>query len=263
VDSPITAALPSPADSGPEADLRGLAILLLDALSSDSAVFPGSKAEFIALRAQIANGSPRNIQEAKGKLESRLAHWRADRERQLTEVTKGDREEAGRPNSSPPAGIDACTGLPDRFEAEKSIGERFGEGRGLFAAIFTLQRLPAINARFGYAVGDRMLLVEAQFLARQFPRDRLFRWTGPSILVLLERPASTEAVRSEVGRTGAGSFQVNVDLHSRSVLIPVSARWQLVASSEFASAAEFLNALTIDAVPAAPPPRANGASPAA
>jgi GGDEF domain-containing protein len=266
VDAPIAAAFPSPAGSGTEADLRGLAILLLDTLLSDSMTSARSKAELTALRGQIAGGSPRDIREARAKLESCLARWRGDRKRQPAEASKGRREETGRPNGSPPAGTDACTGLADCFEAEKWIGERFGEGRGLFAAIFMLQRLAAINARFGDSVGDSMLLVEGQFLAKQFPNDRLFRWIGPSLLVVLERPVSGEAVRLEVARTGAGSFQVNVDLHSRSVLIPVSARWQLVASAEYASAAEFLDALrtrTVDVAPARPPLRINGASPAA
>ena len=260
------AASTSPAFTRPEADLRGLAILLIDALLSDSMTSSGSKAELSLLRARIADGSPGDIQETRAKLEGCLANWRADRERKPASGSKSSHGETERPNGSTPARVDPCTGLSDRFEAEKCIGERFGEGRRLFAAIFTLQRLPAINARFGYSVGDRMLLVEGQFLAKQFPNDRLFRWLGPSLLMVLERPASTEAVRSEVGRTSAGSFQVNVDLHSRSVLIPVSASWQLVASSEYSSAAEFLDALrtlAVDAAPARPPARVNGASPAA
>jgi len=269
VPSPLMAAFPPPTDSGCEAALRGLAILLIDALSSDAMTSPAARADFAALRAQIADGSPRDIQEARTKLESCLTLWRGDRERQSVEAATRAGEEAGRPNGSPPAGRDACTGLPDRFGAEQSIHERFGDGRRLFAAIFTLQRLPAINARFGYAVGDRMLLLESQFLAKQFTDDRLFRWIGPSLLVLLERANSVEAVRSEVGRIGAGSFQVNVDLHSRSVLIPVSTRWQLIAGSEYASAKGFLDALQTLAVdvatapPAVPPLRVNGASPAA
>ena len=265
MDAPITAACPPPPpDSGPEAELRGLAISLIDALLSDGMTSPDTKTEFAALRARIADGSRQDIPGAKAKLESCLARWRDDREHQSPEMTTG-RAEPG-PNGSPGSGRDACTGLPDRFAAETCIGDRFGEGRGLFAAIFTLQRLPAINARFGYSVGDRMLLLESQFLAKQFPNDQLFRWIGPSLLVLLERPSSAEAVRSEVGRIGAGSFQVNVDLQSRSVLIPVSTRWQLIVGSEYGCAAEFLEALrtlAVDAAPVMAAPRTQSAAPAA
>ena len=57
--------------------------------------------------------------------------------------------------------------------------------------------------------------------------DRLFRWGGPALLALLPRTDNIEIVRSEVGRIMATRLEHTIETPSRSMLVPIAARWTL------------------------------------
>ena len=65
--------------------------------------------------------------------------------------------------------------------------------------IAVCSRVQAVNARFGYTVGDRMLGAFAEHFKKGLSaRDQLFRWQGPVLVVLLERAERIERVRTEI-----------------------------------------------------------------
>ncbi len=138
---------------------------------------------------------------------------RLEEERQLT-VYPGD-----------PA-RDMVTGLPTRTQAEAALAEWGRAGKKAYAALFVLDRLQAINLKFGRDVGDSVL---NGFLGsvreRLSPTDRLFRWSGTALLALLPRPNTLETVRSELGRILDSKLEHMVQTASRSILLPVAPRW--------------------------------------
>ncbi len=105
------------------------------------------------------------------------------------------------------------------------------EGRKTFAVIFVIERLDLINARFGHAVGDQMLLFYCQHLAQSFSSaDKLFRWSGPSVLAVLERDAALGNVRDEVTRIASKRLSKTVQVGARAVLLPVAAHWTVFSA---------------------------------
>jgi GGDEF domain-containing protein len=239
-----------------EAALRALVALLLDTVSSDSLASPGAIADLAPIRRHIAGSSHEDLSEATTELATWLPRWRAEMEQRLDGLSPARTRNGTRNRIAVKPGMDPCTGLPGRGEAEKAIRE-IAAGRHIWAVVLILQRLPAINARFGRSVGDHLLFTEARYLKQQFSgNDRLFRWIGPSFVALMDRPNSPDAVRSEVHHMCSARFQASVVLDSRTVLIPLSVRWHLLASSDYSSATEFigtLQALISDAEVAAPP----------
>lgn len=144
---------------------------------------------------------------------------------------------------------DEITGLPGRPGAEAALVKAGQGGPPAYAAVMVLDRLQPLNARFGRDVGDGVLAMFADFVRKSLrPEDRLFRWGGPTLLVLLHRPDDLDCVRNEVARMMATRLEHTIQMPSRSLLVPVSARWTVFP----AMAATRLICQRIDAFTAAP-----------
>ncbi len=126
--------------------------------------------------------------------------------------------------------LDEVTGLPSRAEAEAAMAEAAQAGRSAFAVLFVVDRVSVINARFGYAVGDRVLRIYLDELKPRIgSRDRLFRWNGPALLAILERPDALEKVRDQLRSVVPKKGEHTIQLPQRTVLLPVSATWTVFA----------------------------------
>lgn len=131
-------------------------------------------------------------------------------------------------------GVDPVTGLPGRAEAEAAVLEAGREDRAVFAALFVVERLELINLRFGYAAGDQVLLAFSQHAAQRLSgRDRLFRWSGPALLALLERRGSAKEVRQEVERITGRRLEKTLAVGGRTVMLRVAANWVLFPVAEY------------------------------
>lgn len=144
-----------------------------------------------------------------------------DKLRQRVEEARRHSVEGGAPR-------DIVTGLPMREEAEAALGEAGRSGGRSYAAVMVLDRLQALNLRFGREVGDSVLTEFVQSIRKQLPEgDRLFRWSGTALLALLPRVNSLECVRSEIGRMMDTKLEHTVQTASRSILVPIVARWSV------------------------------------
>jgi GGDEF domain-containing protein len=124
--------------------------------------------------------------------------------------------------------LDAATGLPGKAEAERAIRAAMESPKGKFLMIAVCGRVQAVNARFGYAVGDGMLEAFAQhFKKRLSARDQLFRWHGPALAALLDRAERLDRVRTEIRQFADTRFDKTVEVGLRTVLIPISATWSI------------------------------------
>lgn len=151
------------------------------------------------------------------------------------------RRELEASKAGPAAGVpkmDSLSGLPLRAQAEYTLDAVIQSGGHGCVVAFVVDRVHLINARFGYGVGDQILLLFREHLAQHLKEgDRLFRWTGPVFLALLDRPNVPDGVRAEVKRVTAKKLETTVQIGSRFVLLPVSSSALIISLLESESAA--------------------------
>jgi len=124
--------------------------------------------------------------------------------------------------------LDAATGLPGKKEALKAINAAMASPHNKFLAIAVVSRVQAVNARFGYAVGDRVLAAFAEhFRANLSVNDQIFRWHGPAVMAVMERGEGIEKVRTEMRRFAEVKLERTVEIGNRAILLPVSANWSI------------------------------------
>lgn len=98
--------------------------------------------------------------------------------------------------------VRACltaTELPGRADAEAELLTRFYSGHRCYAAIVTVQLLELVEQHFGTMAADACLSATAVRLSRLLQsQDRMYRWSGATLLLLLDRQAMLAAVAAEV-----------------------------------------------------------------
>lgn len=101
---------------------------------------------------------------------------------------------------SPKEQFDSVTGLPSRDAFAESVLGLPPPRTRMYVAVFYFQRLEYINARYGYSIGDEVLMFCAQLLATKIlgPTEQLFRWRGPSFCALIERKGTLADVRKDI-----------------------------------------------------------------
>jgi GGDEF domain-containing protein len=154
-------------------------------------------------------------------------------ERRAEAVSEQLREAMSRPESAAVVAeaisdLDLVTGLPNLRVAERAIRSAIASGTNCYAALLCVERVEVINSRFGFTVGDRILMLFGQHLAQHFSKsDRLFRWRGPGFLAILDRAGPEMSVRGEIARIVSTRLEQEIELAGRSVLLPISSSWML------------------------------------
>ena len=124
--------------------------------------------------------------------------------------------------------LDAATGLPGRVEGERGLHDALASPGTKFLLLAVINRLEAVNARFGFAIGDQVLALAAEhFRAALHTDDKLYRWNGPALLAVMCRTADISSVRDEVRRFADKKLEKIFVIGSRSVLLPISASWAI------------------------------------
>ena len=124
--------------------------------------------------------------------------------------------------------LDPATGLPSKAEADRAIRAALESPQGKFLVVAVCSRVQAVNARFGYSVGDQVLAAfAAHFKKGLSVRDQIFRWQGPAFVVLLERAERLERVRTEIRQFADTRVDKTIEVGQRTVLIPISATWAI------------------------------------
>ncbi len=165
-----------------------------------------------------------------------LDNIRAEAERQkadslravagLQEEIRGSQERISAAGAGPV--LDPSTGLPARAAAAAALAEWILSPKPPYVALFVVDRVPLLNSRFGYEVGDRVLKIYLEELRNHLPpSDQLFRWSGPAFLALLHRPERIEQVREHLRFALQGKIERNFELAKRSVSLSISATWAL------------------------------------
>ena len=138
--------------------------------------------------------------------------------REQLEVAQGTRAEVL--NVSP--ALDPLTGLETRESAERAITAAVERGATAYAALFVVDRLHLCNARYGYATGDQILTRVHRHLATYLsPEDRLFRWTGPAFMALIQRIEEAGEVQAAIDRITSLKLEAGVQIGNELVVLPI------------------------------------------
>jgi diguanylate cyclase (GGDEF)-like protein len=123
-------------------------------------------------------------------------------------------------------GTDPVTHLGTKEECLKAMHAPIAPGRRKYVVTLVVNRMQSINIRFGYQVGDRILCRFGEFIEQQIrPEDRLFRWSGPAFVALIERTEALNEVRAQIKRILEPLIEETLEVGGRSLLIPISAAW--------------------------------------
>ena len=119
---------------------------------------------------------------------------------------------------------DPTTGLPCKPSALQAMQTAAESGMRLYVVAMVVKGVQSVNTRFGFEVGDRMLRTFKDNLERHVsPKDKLFRWDGPAIVALMDRPEPVGQVRTQIRRILDARLEQNFNVDGRSVLIPIQA----------------------------------------
>ncbi|MDQ2775807.1 MAG: diguanylate cyclase, partial [Acidobacteriota bacterium] len=122
---------------------------------------------------------------------------------------------------------DSATGLSGAGAAQQLIAKLLSEEKAVVVAMLLLDQLPALNSRFGRAVGDEALLMTAQYLANELAEyGALLRWNGPAfVLIADESQTAFDAVEHRIKEVGGTRFDRDIKVDQRSVHFNITFSW--------------------------------------
>jgi GGDEF domain-containing protein len=87
--------------------------------------------------------------------------------------------------------------------------------------IFLVDRLAALNSRFGRKVGDEILLLVAEHLGRKLPdTSPPFRWSGPAFVAVVG--GASQRTEFQIKKIATTKLEKSFEANGRSVLLPIS-----------------------------------------
>jgi GGDEF domain-containing protein len=161
---------------------------------------------------------------------------------QQAELAKAKAEASGRDPKQEAAQAplhDALTGLPARAYAEGDLARAFEDTGDCFLAIFAVKRLALINAKFGYARGDQVLLKVVAHLARSLPDFNLFyRWTPCAFLTVAPAGTSFRELRAKVQFIELTRITPTIEWEGHNAMVPVALDCRVLSIKDFSAVSE-------------------------
>lgn len=130
--------------------------------------------------------------------------------------------------------LDQLTGLPTRAYAEAELTRLHGEDSDCYVTLFVVKRLALINAKFGYARGDQVLMKVVMHLAQCLPDFRhLFRWAPCAFLTLAPPDVTYKELRSKVQMIELARLAPTLEWEGRSAMVPVAMDCRILSVKDF------------------------------
>jgi GGDEF domain-containing protein len=219
----------------PRIELQNMIFMLTETIASMAAGCDKSVRRLQNVEQQIEKAQfIGDVQQLKGQLLECLEQVRAETaQQQETRATAG-RIQAELESSKQRLGtvckeLDPITALPAGSAVDHALLACLKQDRRFFATAFVVQRIQAINMRFGYELGDQVLKAFRDHLRANLPdADLLFRGRGPTIIALIDRPQPVERVRAEMKRVAESTQGRTFEIRDREVMIAIAANWTVV-----------------------------------
>jgi len=125
---------------------------------------------------------------------------------------------------------DADIGLPSRSAAEKAIETAMISGRPRYAAVFALDRINHMSARYGSSVGAQAARHYAAYLNQKLPPETLlFRWRGASYLALFDTPGTLADAKMQTDLIGKQKLQFDFVTNHRTAMVNLTVSFLTLA----------------------------------
>ena len=123
---------------------------------------------------------------------------------------------------------DELTGFPGKSQAEELFANALQTNPNLFVGVFVVQRVPLINARFGYAAGDQLINHFGTHLRQSLPAaDMVFRWGGPCFVAAIERSSGMSEIRGELANISHARLEKTIRAGTRVAMLPIASLWSV------------------------------------
>lgn len=117
---------------------------------------------------------------------------------------------------------DPATGLPSMQTAELALQQAIGSRVHAYLVLFTVA-LGSITRRYGDGHHDAVLASFAKQIAAKLPRpDPLFRWKGPALVAILERPDLNDTLPPEIAKMSTFRPEFTLEIDGKSTKIQLS-----------------------------------------
>jgi GGDEF domain-containing protein len=208
-------------------DLRAMVKMLTSAIRGFSIAGDENVQRLRLIENRIASAQQgQDIGAIKAQLGVCLQEIRKETERQrlvTANTLSGLQEDLQRARTE---STDPATGLSPRTKAVEWIGETCTSRLPAFATCLVIDRLQDVNLTFGSAVGDQVLHYFAAYVQRSLPAgDRLFRWTGASLLAVSPREGHLQQVRKEFALLLESKLEYTFQTPTGDAVLPIAARW--------------------------------------
>ena len=218
------------------------------AAAKELALDPGDG--FSSLEQQVsAISSDADLAAIKGKLASDIAALRekgAAERRKISALMEAAaaqltalRESASGQSIESPAVRDLLTGLPVRALAEGELLRAHQDPADSYLVIFVVKRLALINAKFGFARGDEVLLKVVSHLAQSLPDFHTFyRWAPCAFLAVAPPEMSFRELRSQVQVIELTRLTPTLEWEGHNAMVPVALDCRVLSVQDFSTAPE-------------------------
>jgi GGDEF domain-containing protein len=221
----------------------------LAATAKELALVPAAADRLTLLEEQIsAISSAEDLASIKAKLRAEVAMARAEalQERQkisdlisntITQLAVPEDPEAHVVSPAPLR--DQLTGLPARAYAEAELIRAYQEAGDCFLAIFVVKRLALINAKFGFARGDQVLLKVVAHLAQSLPDyNTFFRWAPCAFVTMAPEGTTFRELRSKIQLIELTRITPTLEWEGHNAMVPVALDCRVVSAKDFSTIPE-------------------------
>jgi GGDEF domain-containing protein len=183
-----------------------------------------------------------NLEVAKARLCATVAVARAETFEQhheiealLSEITgKLDLRAAGSQDAGAQHLPDPLTGLPARAQAENELTRVHGQTEEIYLTLFVVKRLALINAKFGYARGDEVLLKVVVHLVHSLQGfNNLFRWAPCAFLTIAPSHLTYKELRAKIQAIEISRLTPTLEWEGRSAMVPVAIDCRILSAKDF------------------------------
>ncbi len=233
------------------AELQSMLAMLTDTVAAISAGSERSVSRLQTIEKQLERASVlEDIRTLKARLSECLQSLREEARRQreetartITELKNEIKRAQQRRVVAPSAPPKAPAAQPmGREQAEQALAEAFERRAHVYAAIFVVDRVPLINARFGPKAGEQLVQFFRHHLAEGLlSSDPVYRWDLSSFVVLLDRPYSLEDASAEMERIASVRLDRTIQIGTRTVLLPITSRASVIPVFEARSLEELIS----------------------
>jgi GGDEF domain-containing protein len=140
--------------------------------------------------------------------------------------------------------MDQVTGLPSRKLAEQALSDAVSGTQDFVLALFIVNRLPGINARYGREIGDEVMLRVSNHFAQHLASSTLlYRWSGPALVAIAETHGKEQDIRAAWTKTASQKHEFSLDSQQRSIFVMAETSVSFFAANAATSLQELFRAL--------------------